>query len=92
MRSNLKIYKLEFIPLNNHYPHPSRKVFIVAYSEEQAKKFLRDWLVNVKRCNFFFEGIERVNKTSKEGKYALKPYTIEERFERQNKLIYGANV
>ena len=89
MRSKLKIYKIGFCPIVDGYIRPPREVLIVALSEEQAKKYMRDWMVNKKRCNYFFEGIEKVNKTSKEGKHMLSPYTIEERLHRQLETIYG---
>lgn len=89
MRSKLKIYKIGFSPVVNGNIRPSREVLIVALSEEQAKKYMRDWMVNKRRCNYFFDGIEKVNKSSKEGKAMLKPFTIEERLEHQHRTIYG---
>ena len=89
MRSKLKIYKIGFSPIVNGNLRPSREVLIVALNEEQARKYMRDWMVIRKRCNYFFEGIEKVNKSSKEGKHLLYPLTIEERLKRQLLTIYG---
>ena len=86
----LKLYTIGFSPITREgRVAPSRKVLVIAMSEDQARKFLRDWLINVKRMNYFFEGIEKINKTSKEGRDFIKPFTIMERYERQQKVIYG---
>ena len=90
MRNKLKLYKLEMSPISNDgRVQPSRQILVIALSEDQAKKYLRDWMINVRRRNYFFEGIERINKTSKEGRDFIKPFTLMERYERQQKVIYG---
>ena len=88
----LKIYKCGFTPITKDGRiGVSRDVMIVAYSEDQAKKLLRDWMVIRRKQNYFYEGIERVNKTSPEGKKALNLYgkrTIDEIYAFQNEYIY----
>ena len=90
-RSKLKIYRVGFTPIHaNGRIGVSSNVLVIAYSEDQAKKLLRDWMVIRRKQNYFYEGVEKINKTSPEGKQALgnRWKSYEERFEAQNNYIY----
>jgi len=86
----LKIYKITFCPFNlKGVMLPSRKVYIVAVSKEQAMKYFRDWRIERLRKSYFFEKIEKVNKTSEEGKKAIKQYgNIQNCLSVQDNYIY----
>ena len=87
--TKLKLYKVGFTPNPCDTPAISRSVYILAYSEDQARKFLRDWMVNVKKCIYLYEGCDYIKTNSKEWKRAMGSYSIDERWEKQQSVIYG---
>ena len=93
-KDKLDIYKISMMPIK-YTPKgqpivlPPRGIIILAQSEAQAKKFLKDWMIGVRHQNYFIEMCEKVNIHSKEAKEFLHPFTIEERLESQMKTIYG---
>ena len=87
--TKLKLYKVGFTPNPCDTPAISRSVYILAYSEDQARKFLRDWMVNVKKCIYLYEGCQYIKTHSKEWWKAMGDRSVEDRWEAQQKIIYG---
>lgn len=84
----LKAYEVEFCPIVNGHPKPSRNVRIVAYSSKQANKFFFDWRRNTKKVPAIYVMTWELEKP-KELSFKEWQEEIHNHFEKQQKIIYG---
>lgn len=89
MGKQLKLFKMGFIINPHKLPTISKTVYILAYSENQARKYLRDWIVEKNKSTYLYEGAEQIKEGSADWHKAFKDgRSIEDHYNGQMKTIY----